>query len=121
MLDAVEMGRNKDLSDFDKGQIVMARRLGQSISEMARPVVSSGENLPSVVRGGTNHKWGKGCWAAKAHQCTRALKAIPSGPSQQKVYCGTRNFNDGEGRNVITRAVNRLKSLIVIYRTLRLS
>ncbi|KAF3698668.1 Transposable element Tc1 transposase [Channa argus] len=29
------MGRNKDLSDFDKGQIVMARRLGQSISQTA--------------------------------------------------------------------------------------
>ena len=32
MLDAGEMGRSKDLSDFDKDQIVMARRLGQSIS-----------------------------------------------------------------------------------------
>ena len=35
------MGRSKDLSDFDKGQIVMARRLDQSISEMARLVGSS--------------------------------------------------------------------------------
>jgi len=31
MLDAGEMGRNKDLSNFDKGQIVMAGHLGQSI------------------------------------------------------------------------------------------
>jgi len=38
MLDAREMGKNKDLSDFDKGQIDMARRLGQSISETARLV-----------------------------------------------------------------------------------
>uniref|UniRef100_A0A3Q1K3H4 Uncharacterized protein n=1 Tax=Anabas testudineus TaxID=64144 RepID=A0A3Q1K3H4_ANATE len=29
------MGKSKDLSDFDKGQIVMARRLGQSISQTA--------------------------------------------------------------------------------------
>ncbi|MBN3309882.1 CENNB protein, partial [Amia calva] len=29
------MGKRKDLSDFDKGQIVMARRLGQSISKTA--------------------------------------------------------------------------------------
>jgi len=32
------MGRNKYLSDFDKGQIVMARQLGQSISKMERIV-----------------------------------------------------------------------------------
>ena len=29
------MGKRKDLSNFDKGQIVMARRLGQSISKTA--------------------------------------------------------------------------------------
>ncbi len=29
------MGKWKGLSDFDKGQIVMARRLGQSISKTA--------------------------------------------------------------------------------------
>ncbi|XP_051517650.1 uncharacterized protein LOC127419880 [Myxocyprinus asiaticus] len=48
-----EIGRSKDL-----GQTVMVRRLGQSISEMACGVllVSSGEYLPTVVRGGTNHK-----------------------------------------------------------------
>ena len=38
VLDAGEMGRSKDLSNFDKGQIVMARRLGQSIFETARLV-----------------------------------------------------------------------------------
>ena len=31
MLDEGEMDRHEDLSDFDKGQIIMARRLGQSI------------------------------------------------------------------------------------------
>ena len=29
------MGKRKDLSEFDKGQIVMVRRLGQSISKTA--------------------------------------------------------------------------------------
>ncbi|ROI16524.1 hypothetical protein DPX16_2718 [Anabarilius grahami] len=29
------MGKRKDLSEFDKDQIVMARRLGQSISKTA--------------------------------------------------------------------------------------
>ena len=59
VLDAGEMGRSKDLSDFDKGQVVMARQLGQSISNgKACGVlpVSNGEYLPTVVRGGTNHK-----------------------------------------------------------------
>ena len=40
VLDAGEMGRSKDLTDFDKGQIVMVRRLGQSISETARLVAT---------------------------------------------------------------------------------
>jgi len=47
MLDAGEMGRNKDLSDFHKGQIVLARRLGQSISETTRLV---GCSWSAVVR-----------------------------------------------------------------------
>ena len=36
-----EMGWRKYMSDFEKGQIVMARRLGQRISETARLVVCS--------------------------------------------------------------------------------
>ncbi|KAK3531093.1 hypothetical protein QTP70_010360 [Hemibagrus guttatus] len=35
------MGKRKDLSEFDKGQIVMARRLDQSISKTAALVGSS--------------------------------------------------------------------------------
>ena len=33
VLETGKMGKRKDVSDFDKGQIVMARRLGQSISK----------------------------------------------------------------------------------------
>ena len=36
MLDAEEISRCKDLSDFDKGQIIMVRQLGRSISAMAK-------------------------------------------------------------------------------------
>ncbi|XP_055944391.1 uncharacterized protein LOC129975354 [Argiope bruennichi] len=36
--DQVEVGKAADLSDFDRGQIVIARRLGTSISETARLV-----------------------------------------------------------------------------------
>ncbi|KAF7656892.1 hypothetical protein LDENG_00035110 [Lucifuga dentata] len=48
------MDKHKDLSDFDKGQIVMARRLGQNISKTAALV---GCSLSAVVS--TYHKWSK--------------------------------------------------------------
>ncbi|KAG9346225.1 hypothetical protein JZ751_008050 [Albula glossodonta] len=48
------MGKRKDLSDFDKGQIVMARRLGQSISKTAALV---GCSRSAVVS--TYQKWSK--------------------------------------------------------------
>ena len=48
------MGQRKDVSDFDKGQIVMARRLGQSISRTAALV---GCSRSAVVR--TYQKWSK--------------------------------------------------------------
>ncbi|ROL52036.1 hypothetical protein DPX16_23528 [Anabarilius grahami] len=40
------MGKRKDLSEFDEGQIVMARRLGQSISKTAALV---GCSLSAVI------------------------------------------------------------------------
>lgn len=77
MLDAGETGRNEDLSDFDKGQIIMDRQLGQSVSETASLVVplNSGEHLLTVVWGWTNHKYGDR--VPKAHWFVRAMKAIP--------------------------------------------
>jgi len=76
-----EMDRS-EARDFDKRQIVMARRLGQSTSEAARLV-------GCAQSAGTNHKPATGCSSMfivpKAHRCTRAMKAIPSGLSQQKV------------------------------------
>ncbi|ROL48053.1 hypothetical protein DPX16_18653 [Anabarilius grahami] len=48
------MGKRKDLSEFDKGQIVMARRLGQSISKTAALV---GCSWSAVVR--IYQKWSK--------------------------------------------------------------
>lgn len=38
MLEAGKMGMQKDLSDFDKGLILMARRIGQSIYKTANLV-----------------------------------------------------------------------------------
>jgi len=51
------------------------------ISVMPRLVsllVSSGESLPTVARGGDYPKPSTGDWASKAHQCSRALKVIPA-------------------------------------------
>ncbi|GBM90766.1 hypothetical protein AVEN_188988-1 [Araneus ventricosus] len=42
------MGKAADLSEFDKGKIVMARRLGTSISETARLVVCSRSAVVSI-------------------------------------------------------------------------
>ncbi|MCI4382235.1 hypothetical protein PGIGA_G00012650 [Pangasianodon gigas] len=49
-----KMGKRKDLSDFDEGQIVMSRRLGQSVSKAAGLV---GCSQYAVVR--TYQKWSK--------------------------------------------------------------
>ncbi|ROL43997.1 hypothetical protein DPX16_10281 [Anabarilius grahami] len=48
------MGKRKDLSEFDKGQVVMARQLGQSIS---KTVALVGCSQSAVVR--IYQKWSK--------------------------------------------------------------
>ncbi|KAK3542466.1 hypothetical protein QTP86_025867, partial [Hemibagrus guttatus] len=48
------MGKRKDLSEFDKGQIVMARRLDQSISKTAALVGCSRSAVVSIYQ-----KWSK--------------------------------------------------------------
>ncbi|KAK3561111.1 hypothetical protein QTP86_028314 [Hemibagrus guttatus] len=48
------MGKRKDLSEFDKGQIVMARRLDQSISKTAALVGCSRSAVVSIFQ-----KWSK--------------------------------------------------------------
>jgi len=66
MFDAGEMDRNKDLRGFDKGQIVEGE--GRvSLNRQGLLLVSSGENLPTVLQGGTNPQTGERVWAPKAH------------------------------------------------------
>ncbi|TMZ23716.1 hypothetical protein EMF65_34440 [Klebsiella pneumoniae] len=48
------MGKRKDLSEFDKDQIVMAKRLGQSISKTAALVGCSRSAVVSIYQ-----KWSK--------------------------------------------------------------
>lgn len=52
LISVLEMGKAADLSEFDKGQIVMARRLDQGISKMARFV-----KVRLVIRVTTHQKW----------------------------------------------------------------
>ena len=54
VLEAGKMGKRKDLRDFDKGQILMARRLGQSISKIAGLV-----GCPRYAVVSTYQKWSK--------------------------------------------------------------
>ena len=54
MLEAGKMGKDTDLSEFDKDQIVMARQLGQSIFKTAALV---GCSRPAVVS--IYQKWSK--------------------------------------------------------------
>ncbi|KAK3523932.1 hypothetical protein QTP70_016739, partial [Hemibagrus guttatus] len=54
VLEAGKMGKCKDLSEFDKGQIVMARRLDQSISKTAAIVGCSRSAVVSIYQ-----KWSK--------------------------------------------------------------
>ena len=72
------MSKRKDLIHFDKGQIVIAGWLSQSISKTAK-----------VVQGRTSGEPVTGSWAPKAHWCMWEAKASPSGPIPQKSYCST--------------------------------
>ncbi|ROL52875.1 Spectrin beta chain, non-erythrocytic 1 [Anabarilius grahami] len=50
VLEAGKMGKHKNLSEFDKGQIVMARRQGQSISKTAALVGCSRSAVVSIYQ-----------------------------------------------------------------------
>ncbi|GBO16067.1 hypothetical protein AVEN_62840-1 [Araneus ventricosus] len=58
------MGKAADLSEFDRGQIVMARRLGTSITETARLVGCSRSAVVSI-----HAKWVNDCDTSSRRQC----------------------------------------------------
>lgn len=62
------MGRDKGLRNFDKGQIIIARTLGNSMWKMVW-LVNCGEYLLREVWGGENHESPAECWAAKICPC----------------------------------------------------
>ena len=86
VLGAGKMGKRKDLSEFDKEQTVMARRLGQSISRTAAPV---GCSRSAVVR--IHQKWSKKGTVVNQRQShgrpTRILARVFRPPVQTSYCC----------------------------------
>ena len=106
------MGRSKDLSGFEKGQIVMARRLGQSISETARLVGCSRSAVVNTYRQWseegqtTNRRKGVGRARLIDVQGQRRLSHLVQ-TDRSTVAQVTENFNGGHGRNVSQSTVHR--------------
>ncbi|GBL69354.1 hypothetical protein AVEN_14215-1 [Araneus ventricosus] len=65
------MGKAADLSEFDRGQIVMARRLGTSITETARLVSCSQSAIVSI-----REKWINGGDTSSRRQSFGRLRLI---------------------------------------------
>lgn len=112
-LDPADMGRRKDLSLFDKDQIVMARRLGRSISETARLV---GCSRAAVVR--IYQQWSEEGQIQNRRQGVGRPRLIDD-KGQQKLWQLvetneratvaqiTEHFNMGDGVNVSQYTVHR--------------
>ena len=107
------MGRSKDLSNFDKGQIVMARQLDQSIAETARLVGCSRSVVVSIYRQWseegqtTNRRQGVGRQRLIDVRGQRRLSRLVRTDRRSTVTQVTENFNGGHGRNVSQFTVHR--------------
>ncbi|GFV93826.1 uncharacterized protein TNCV_367251 [Trichonephila clavipes] len=77
------MGNAANLSDFDRGQIVMARRLGTSISETARLVGCSRSTVVS-----TYAKWMNDGETSSRRHGVRCLHAIKENKQLETVSHG---------------------------------
>lgn len=64
-----------DLCSFDKGQILIARQLGNS-KACGVLLVSCGEYVPTMVRGNTNYELVTGYWAQNS---TRLMHEVNEG------------------------------------------
>ncbi|XP_054708423.1 uncharacterized protein LOC129218225 [Uloborus diversus] len=107
------MGKAADLSDYDRGQIVMARRLETSISETARLV---GCSRPTVVR--TYAKWmNDGETSSRRHgigrphtieeKGRRRLSRMVKQNQSQTVAQLTAQYNAGPSRIVLEHTVQQ--------------
>ncbi|KAJ8276573.1 hypothetical protein COCON_G00083250, partial [Conger conger] len=107
------MGRGKDLSDSEKGQIVMARRLGRSISETAKLVGCSRSAVVSTYRQWseegqtTNRRQGIGRPRLIDARGQRRLSRLVRTDRKATVAQIAENFNHCYGANVSEHTVHR--------------
>ncbi|KAE8297395.1 Transposable element Tcb1 transposase Transposable element Barney transposase [Larimichthys crocea] len=107
------MGKNKDLSDFDKGQIVVARRLGHSISKTAALVGCSRSAVVSIYqqwsKEGTavNRRQGHGRPRLIDARGERKLARVVQSNRQATVAQIAEKVNAGSDRKVSEHTVHR--------------
>ncbi|GFW86552.1 transposable element Tcb2 transposase [Trichonephila clavipes] len=107
------MGKAADLSDFDRGQIVMARRLGTSISETARVVGCLRSTVVSIYAkwmndGETsNRRHGVGRPHAIKEKSHRRLSRMMKQNRSHTVVQLTAQYNAGLSRTVPEHTVQR--------------
>lgn len=107
------MGKAADLSDFDRGQIVMARRLGTSITETARLVGCSRSTVVSTyakwMKDGetSSRRHGVGRPHAIQEKGRRRLSRMVKQNRSQTVAQLTAQYNAGPSGNVSEHTVQR--------------
>uniref|UniRef100_A0A3B1JRE4 Transposase Tc1-like domain-containing protein n=1 Tax=Astyanax mexicanus TaxID=7994 RepID=A0A3B1JRE4_ASTMX len=107
------MGRREDLSDFDKGQIVMARRQGRSISETAQLVGCSRTAVVNVYRRWTeeghitNRRLGVGRPRLIDAQAQERLASMIGKNKRPTLAQVTEIFNDATGKKVSQHTMHR--------------
>ncbi|GFT97764.1 transposable element Tcb1 transposase [Trichonephila clavipes] len=107
------MGKATDLSDFDRGQIVMARRLGTSISETTRLVGGSPSTVVSTYAKWMNdgetssRRHGVGFLHAIKENSHRRLSRMVKQNRSQPVAQLTAQYNAIPSRIVLEHTVQR--------------
>ncbi|KAJ8254683.1 hypothetical protein GJAV_G00196010 [Gymnothorax javanicus] len=107
------MGRTKDLSDFDKGQIVIARRLGRSLTATASLVGCSRSAVVNTFRQWTqegqitNRRQGVGRRRLIDAEGQQMLSHLVQTDRKATVAQVAESFKDGHGKNVSQHTVHR--------------
>ncbi|GBM70122.1 hypothetical protein AVEN_151582-1 [Araneus ventricosus] len=107
------MGKAADLSEFDRGQIVMARRLGTSITETARLVACSRSVVVSIhakwINDGdaSSRRQGVGRPCVIKEKGRRRLSRLVKQNRRQTVAQLTAQYNAGPSASVSEHTVQR--------------
>ncbi|KAK7149599.1 hypothetical protein R3I94_009045 [Phoxinus phoxinus] len=119
------MGKNKDLSDFEKGQIVMARRLGTSITETAKLVDCSRSAVVKIYQQWseegqtTNRRQGVGRPRLIDARGQLRLTHLVRDNRKNTVAQVTQTYNDGNVKNVSQYTVHRTLLRMGLRRSIR--